>query len=83
MLENDSNGESDGRYVDCEFGNGNVFPFWQHVGGVGGLGSVTWVKLGECNEMERSRETITIPFSMGLREMRPLDETRGFLYLQE
>ncbi len=43
MLENDSNSESDGRYIDREFGNGDVFPFWQHVGGVGGLGSVTWV----------------------------------------
>ena len=27
MLEYDSYGENDGEYVDCEFRDGNVFPF--------------------------------------------------------
>ncbi len=74
MLENDSNSQSDGRYIDREFGNGDVFAFWQHVGGAEGLGSVPWV-VAECNEMKKSRETVTIAFSMSLREMRPLIPT--------
>ena len=32
MPENDGDGENDGGYVDCEFGNGNVLPFRQHAG---------------------------------------------------
>ena len=27
VSENDGHGENDGGYVDCEFRNGNVFPF--------------------------------------------------------
>ena len=27
MLEDDAEGEDNGGYVDCEFGNGDVFPF--------------------------------------------------------
>lgn len=32
MPENDADGESDGGYVDCEFGDGDTFPFRQHTG---------------------------------------------------
>ena len=53
MLDNDADGEKDGGYVHGEFGNGDVFPFRQHVGGSGRVGRVIWLWKSEREKRYR------------------------------
>ena len=45
MSENDSDSKKNGGYVDCKFGDGNVFPFGQHIDGIGDQESEIWLML--------------------------------------